>query len=286
MTAPPDVTDHEAVFRMVYERRWTDLLAFVYRHRGAIAGDPLLGQAVATFASTFLAELAQAEPAGYMHELETLFLLHTGGFYALPPAQFEQVVAALVTGHAAHPEAARGYARFCPDHPACAAVLRHAPVPPAPVAHTQHEVLEVRATDPDDGVDHTLSLFKSQQEVDFFMAVREVYATYFVYPNVALSCLVDYDRIRDRLSASERHYFFRALVDCVVFDQHDAYRPRYFFELDSALHDTDVQQARDRSKERILALAGQKLHRIRKRGRGTRAMFVRLLREIASQEER
>ena len=89
------------------------------------------------------------------------------------------------------------------------------------------------------------------------------FATYFVYPNVALSSLVDYERIADRLTTEERRYFFRALVDCVVFDQHDDYRPRFFFELDSPLHDDETRRKKDAHKERILAPAGQKLYRIR-----------------------
>lgn len=288
MASSPDVTDHEALFRMVYDRRWADVLAFVHRHRASIEADALLNRAVETFAAAFLDEVDWAGSAGYGRELETLFLLHTGGFYRLPPERFAQVVAHLVTLHAARPEVALGYARLCPDHPACAAFLRaHDTPPPTRVDHAHDASLELTRNHPEAGVDHTISLFKSQQEADFFLAAREVFATYLVYPNVALSCLVDYDALRDRLSPTERRYFFRAVVDCVVFDQHDGYRPRFFFELDSPLHDTDARRAGDRAKDRILALAGQHLHRLRCRQRGnTRQTYVRLLREIAGGVER
>ncbi len=113
------------------------------------------------------------------------------------------------------------------------------------------------------------------------MAAREVFATYFVYPNVALSSLVDYDRLKAHRSGTERRYFFHARIDCVVFDQHDGYRPRFFFELDSPFHDADDRQMRDRHKNRILALAGQRLYRIRPQIRyPDRAAYIALLKDI------
>ncbi len=277
--------DHEALYRLIYERQWAALLDALHRHREAVAADALLARAAETFVTAFFEALAGGAPEALAEELEKLFLLHTGGFYRLPEARFEQVVEALVRLHADRPEAALGYARFCPHNPRCAAVLR-AHAPPEPIQHAQADTLDVASTSPLADADATLPLFKSQQEADFFLAVREVFATYFVYPNVALSCLVDYEHLREHLSGEERRYFFRALVDCVVFDQHDGYRPRFFFELDSPLHDTEERQAKDRHKERILALAGQRLFRIRRREAGTgRAAFVALLKELAERDE-
>ncbi len=273
--------DHEVFYRLLYDRQWAALLDRLHRHHAAVAADPLLARAAETVVDAFCEALAATGPAAVADELEKLFLLHTGGFYRLPADRFEPVVEALVTLHADRPQAALGYARFCPDNPHCAAVLQ-AQAPPARVAHAQEAVLDLAVQTPLTGADHTIRLFKSQQEVDFFLAVREVFATYFVYPNAALSCLVDYDQVKEHLTGAERQYFFRALVDCVVFDQHDGYRPRYFFELDSSLHDTEEQQAKDRHKERILSLAGQRLHRLRRRDADAgRAAFVALLRELA-----
>lgn len=254
----------------------------VHRHHDAIADDALLARAAETFVATFFDHL-DADSVPFADALEKLFLLHTGGFYRLPEARFEQVIEALVTLHADRPEAALGYARHCPENVRCAEVLQlHAPWEPEPVPHSQDAVLGLAVSPPLCEADATVSLFKSQQEVDFFLAVREVYATYFVYPNVALSCLVEYERIKEHLTGEERTYFFRGVVDCVVFDQHDGYRPRYFFELDSVLHDTDAQRAKDRRKDRILALAGQTLHRLRKRDAAAgRLAFVALLKELA-----
>ncbi|MFQ5570462.1 MAG: hypothetical protein ACE5G0_12345 [Rhodothermales bacterium] len=275
------IPDQETIYQLIYERQWAALLDVVHRQHDSLAGDALLTRAVETFVTTFFDHLSDGPPGAFAGELEKWFLLHTGGFYALPDARFEQVVEALVALHADRPEVAVGYARFYPENERCAAVLhRHAP--PEPVPHTQEATLDLAVRPPLTDVDARISLFKSQQEIDFFLAVREVYATYFVYPNVALSCLVDYERIKEHLAPEARQYFFRGIVDCVVFDQHGGYRPVYFFELDSTLHDTEARQANDRHKERILALAGQTLHRIRRReATAGRAAFVALLKELA-----
>ena len=118
-------------------------------------------------------------------------------------------------------------------------------------------------TTPATAVTHSLSLFKSDQEATFFHAVRIVFQTYTPYPNVALSSLIDFEAIRHRLSSEERDYFFKSIVDCVLFDPHDDYRPVYFFELDSGHHDAPDQQAKDACKDRIVAAAGHRLYRIR-----------------------
>ncbi len=272
--------DHEALYRLIYEQQWQTVLQHLYAHRTAIARESLLSHAAATFIEAFLSALSTHGAASFPEELETLFLLHTGGFYRLSSSSFAPVVAALVTLHQADAEAARSYARHCPQHPVCAAVL-DAHTPPQPIDHAITERLSVTRTPPLQPTDATTGLFKSQQEVDFFMAVRTVFATYFVYPNVALHSILDYEKIKAALNAEERAYFFRATVDCVVFDQHNHYRPCYFFELDSPLHDTDARQHRDKMKDHILALAGQTIHRLRKRDAAVNTQdFVRLLREL------
>lgn len=279
--------DHETVYRLTAEQQWAEVLDLVHEHHATVTQDALLERAVETFVSAFVEALEAAEDNAFRDELETLFLLHTGRLYRLPVPSFERVVECLVALHADCPEAALGYARFCPDNERCAAVIqRYGEAEATRVAHEREDVLDVSVSTAREEADATISLFKSQQEADFFRAMREVFATYFVYPNVALSCLVDYEQIRDQLTDLERRYFFRGIVDCVVFDQHGGYRPRYFFELDSAFHDIEAQQTRDRYKDRILALAGQKLYRIRRRsGDEGRRGFVQLLKEIAPQLE-
>lgn len=276
--------DHETVYRLLLQERWSELLDLVHRRRLDVAEDQLLKHAVDVFASTFVERIENGETASLKADLEKLFLLHVGGFHSLQPREFEAVLTALVEMHAERPEAAAGYARHLPEHPLCAAVLERYDVRQE-VDHEQRGRIDLHETRPSDAVDHTVPLFKSAREIDFYMAVREVFATYLVYPNVAISSLLDFDGLKEALSSEERAYFFRGIVDCVVFDQHGGYHPLYFFEIDSALHDEERRQSKDAMKDRILSAAGQRLHRVRPRDRSAgRDEYARLLRTVIRPE--
>ncbi|WP_429044668.1 hypothetical protein, partial [Aeromonas veronii] len=47
-------------------------------------------------------------------------------------------------------------------------------------------------------VDWLQPLFKSKLESEFYQALKNVFPTYFIYPNVALSNIFDFDKIQDR----------------------------------------------------------------------------------------
>lgn len=266
--------NHETLYGWIFAEDWDAVLAMLYQERARIATEPLLRQAAHTFEVTFFEDLSGASADA----LERLFLLHTGGFYALAEDHF----AALIARHRARPEVAAGYAGFCPEAPGCAEVLaRHAARQPVPEAPWPTEEVA-----PLTDADHTQSLFKSQQERWFFQAVRHVFPTYLVYPNVALHAALDFEALREQLTPEERTYFFRALLDCAVFDQEHDYRPCFFFELDSPLHDDPERQARDAQKDRILALAGHRLYRVRPPRNPDPAAFVGLLKSLVARAER
>jgi hypothetical protein len=104
---------------------------------------------------------------------------------------------------------------------------------------------------------------------------------FVVYPNVALSCLINFDKIKNNLSEEEKSFFFKGIVNCVVFEQHNSYKPTKFFELDNPHHNLPEQKLRDSYKDKILALAGQRLYRIRKTSNNQgRTEFMKLIREI------
>jgi very-short-patch-repair endonuclease len=65
------------------------------------------------------------------------------------------------------------------------------------------------------------------------------------------------------LTPKEREYFYKSIIDFVVFDQLGGYEPIYFIELDSVWHDLDKIEEKDKTKDRIFSLAGLKLIRIR-----------------------
>lgn len=282
-TASPS---QETLYRLLHDRQWDAVLQLVYTHRAALKEDPLLAHAASTAVEVLSRALDEEGPDALGDALQTLFLLHTGDLYPLPAERFGRVVEALVLRHAADPAAAAGYARHAPDRPACAAVLA---AQPAPVPHSFPEQFRLDRTVPDrtvpdrtapDGAASAVrGLFRSQQERTFFRAVRIVFPTHFAYPNVALSAFVTFDAVADGLSPAERSYFFRAVVDCGVFDPLADYYPVYLFEVDSPYHDADDRRSKDRMKDQILRAAGLSLYRIRPHAQASADAFAALLRE-------
>ncbi len=65
------------------------------------------------------------------------------------------------------------------------------------------------------------------------------------------------------LSSIKKEYFFRAIVDSVVFDSSNKYQPKFFFELDSHFHDNERARNNDEMKNIIFEAANVKLIRIR-----------------------
>jgi hypothetical protein len=101
-----------------------------------------------------------------------------------------------------------------------------------------------------------------------------------VIPNVALNAVISFDLIKKELSQNERKYFFGALLDCVVIDTENNYMPIKFIELDSPDHDKESQISKDKMKDHILAVAGQKLIRIRRKThKDDEKDFAKLIRE-------
>lgn len=267
------VLDHERIYRLTHAGDWAALLALVHAHPQAAAQDALVQRALETFEDAFFAQLdGTALDDARAEAVERLILLHSGGIYPLDEERFAALVVRLVAWHLEQgaEETARQYARFCPDREPCASLVSDGAEATVAlethrvaVEHPDRERVQVTVATPSTGADHATSLFKSPQEADFFRAVRAAFPTFTPYPNVALSSLVDFEALRTRLSPDERAYFFKATVDCVVFDPHDDYRPVYFFELDSRHHDDPTQQERDDWKDRIIASAGHRLYRLR-----------------------
>lgn len=134
---------------------------------------------------------------------------------------------------------------------------------PTRFADARRQDVSIKSTSTHEGEKKTTSLFKSRQEQLFFEAVREAFPTYHPYPNVAVSCIIDYSKIKEYLGAMEREYFFKAIVDCVVFDTGNGYEPKYFIELDSTYHDNPRAVKNDQMKKAIFEAANTELIRVR-----------------------
>ncbi|MBD1571608.1 DUF2726 domain-containing protein [Aliivibrio sp. S10_S31] len=110
--------------------------------------------------------------------------------------------------------------------------------------------------------DWLIPLFKSEQEEVFYEALKSTYPNFFIYPNVAVNNIFDFEQIKPHLQSSERDYFLKAIIDFVVYDPSD-HTPKFFFEVDSCYHDSAEARIRDNKKNNIFNVAGIKLHRIR-----------------------
>tara|TARA_Y100001934_G_scaffold282608_2_gene397134 strand:- start:1773 stop:2618 length:846 start_codon:yes stop_codon:yes gene_type:complete len=131
--------------------------------------------------------------------------------------------------------------------------------------------------------DWLVPLFKSQLENVFYKALKEVYDQSFIYPNMALSNIFEKESIFPHLTREEQDYFFKAVVDFVVYDPDDGHLPKLFFEVDSHYHDNDKAIARDKKKDGIFEAANIELIRIRPvpGSRTPRSDFVKAIKENA-----
>lgn len=278
----------EQVYQFLAQKKWSELVELFHAYCKVIPSDYALEAAFKVVESEIIRnfdEFQQNEK--FERNLSNLYLLHVGKLYLLSDATVNKLIVELAKLHdkQGNLEQAYQYAAKIPEDSFCASLIeKYSQTVPKVVTHSQSQKIHVTENKNVSTADHTISLFKSQQEHDFFMAVRDVSPMYMVYPNVALSTLINFDEIESHLSSDERHYFFTAVVDCVVFDQHKEYIPIYFFELDSSTHDSEIQRRRDKMKDHILAIAGKKLYRIRKLSQSQgQKEFMKLVSEVVLQ---
>ena len=192
--------------------------------------------------------------------------LKIGKFIALKPEQEEAITLAIINNKKDNLSYSYQYAKLYPENKMCKEIIKnHSKEFPQKINHSQQDILT--ATENiyiDDKNDFRKSLFNSVQEVEFYLALKRVFDTYQVYPNVGLSCVLDYNQLEGHLSKIEKDFFFKSSVDFVVFEPFRNYFPIYFFEIDSIWHDTEKQKTKDKVKDKIFSLSGQRLYRIRK----------------------
>ena len=286
---PDPVPDHEAIYRLLAEQDWPQLLSFIWENQHLVTSDEIIRHAISTCETVFFSELGkEQDKERLLSTLETFYVLHVHKKYHLSDDNFELLIVELVNiWREKDLQQAYSRAKQCPENETCQALIQQYEISlPKHVAHSQADTIQVIENKDISTVDGRCTLFKARQEKDFFDAVRDAFPHFTVYPNVALSSIIDFDLITAQLSSTERSYFFKATIDCVVFDyHHEMYLPVFFFELDSSYHDTPEQKQKDEYKDRILAAAGQKLYRIRRSDeRQDRGDFARLIRDLIEQE--
>lgn len=279
--------DRETTFKLLQQRNWKALLELF---KNNITYDLIQQDDItrSILESQFIRELIDGisfkDDPDFVFYLEQFYMLHTGSnfHFILSSGDVDRLVERIIMGYrSTQAQFALSYARKYPNLSISIELLQEFErTQPKVVEHSQHRTIQVTENREVESIDSTISLFKSKQEYEFYRAVRDVYSTYLVFPNVAISALVDFEQIKHFLDQNERNYFFKALVDCVVFDAENAFKPFKMLEIDSDYHDSAEQQAKDRMKDKIIAKAGQKLLRVRVKAKMSDLDISRLIREI------
>lgn len=275
--------NYEGIYQLTLNKQWNELLDFVYQYSRNvdITRDERLKIALKTFEDEFFRELEQKNEKDKNENFEllltNLFKLDKGGNYPLSEERSEKILIELIEFYTRLGLLHKAYdfAKLKPKNKVCAEVIEFYKNSQNKILeHSQSNNIKVTINKNIADVNYTRSLFKSKQEIEFFKAVKEIYPMFTVYPNVALSCVIDLEIIKNALINLESleennykgitNYFYKGIIDCVVFDHDNNYKPIYFFELDSLYHNEEKQQKNDRYKDKIFSLAGQKLFRIEK----------------------
>ena len=108
-----------------------------------------------------------------------------------------------------------------------------------------------------------ISIFKSPQEREFYLAAQKVFENSILLPNAALSTLIN-NNVLNKLEKNKKWHFLSTTVDLVIIDK-TSNKPVLFFELDSSYHDFEEQKIKDDLKNELINESGHTLIRIRKK---------------------
>jgi hypothetical protein len=277
--------NYEYIYQLIFQKKWIELINFITPYSKDGWSDELVMRAMKSFENEFFKELDEHNSnENNLDLLLKLFIIDKGRLYKFAPEYMIRIVREIVKIYQAKnlAELAYKYAMFCPNDEICAEIIRkHEKLLPKVLEHSQSDKIKVTENPILDNIDYTINFFKYQDKIDFFLAIKEVFQMYVVYPNVALSCLIDFKKIEDKLSINEKDIFFKTIVDCVIFDQRKNYKPIKFYQLDSYYHELPEHKIKNSYKDKFFTLAGQKLYRIRKTSNGQgKADFIKLIKEI------
>jgi hypothetical protein len=277
--------DRETVFQFVNQKDWKSLIEVFKENENYkfISEDSILKPLIDKY---FIKELLdnsslQSDPA-YKYYLQNFYQLHVHEKFQfqLKEENFKKLIVKIVETEE-NLNQAYHFATYFPEETICQKKIKeYEESLPKVVRHSQENELYVTENKNIGNRDATISLFKSTQEYHFYKAVREVFQMFLLIPNVSLNAIIDFDKIKSRLTKEEKDYFFTALLDCAIIDTEKKYKPIKFFELDSSFHDKEEQLKKDKMKDKIFAAAGQKLLRIRRKTfKENEKDFIKLIRE-------
>lgn len=268
------VFERESMYQMLANRDWEGLSNTLVEHAKALTNDPITQQAVGFFETEFFADCAGYPSKTRYQKFEHIALMIELGKHGFSRAFQDRFVdEKLKVMQELSLPSLLSFALSNQHRPLAKQIVQESrTAKPEQIAQARRGDLSIKASQVHDAGPKIIKLFKSQQEENFFEAVRRAFPTYNPYPNVALSSVLDINAFKNDLTPKELSYFFRAVVDSVVFDARDSYTPKFFFELDSIHHDSTQAQENDSMKDAIFKAANVKLTRIR--GYGSKALTV------------
>jgi hypothetical protein len=112
---------------------------------------------------------------------------------------------------------------------------------------------------PEQGTDSMRQVLYGKTEISLYQIFVQRYPNHLVFPNYALSSLMDAERVKPLVSALDYDYYFKARVDAVVVST-TTYFPLLF---DGPQHNTPRRQEKDGQKDRLFATSGIPFMRLR-----------------------
>ncbi|MBU0558578.1 MAG: DUF2726 domain-containing protein [Bacteroidetes bacterium] len=278
-----EVFDPEKLFLLLEGKHWNEFLSLLYRNKKDISQNQVALQAKSLFIGEFIKHVESSDPIIFKEVLDLLLLMNSEKHFDLNERDLHKIVTFYLealknTNEEKAVKFALRWKRFDNVDKYLQEVLAKQPLY---VSHSNYDSIQVTKNKNVEQINHTISLFKSPLEYDFFCAVKENFPNYHTYPNVALSCIIEYDKIKDELNDKQRDYFLKSIVDCVVYDPDDSYKPKYFFELDSTYHDNEESRIKDSWKDLFFSKAGVKLYRIRAKNKNAnKESYLALIKEL------
>jgi hypothetical protein len=276
--------------RLIQRKEWIELINVIHKNSRdqSFLKNKSIVSSLQIFEMQFCKDLENnIQSANNQPDLEIIYALHIGGTYELTDHTFTQVVTKLAKIHEqkGSRQEAYNFAKIRPKESICAEIIKsYEESNSTLVEHSQMRKIQVTTNERNisPNIDYTRSLFgSSPQEKYFYDACRERFPSHIIYPNVALQVVIDYDKIKPKLSKDEHKYFLAAVIDCVIFDQDNDYKPIYFFELDSSFHSKPKAMQNDELKDKIFSISGHKLYRIRRIAKHQgKDEFIQVIKEI------
>jgi very-short-patch-repair endonuclease len=253
--------EREEVFKWIQKNEFEKIVEILKGGQKIINEDPILVQAIDLFFKELIITSNLKDSNKVQYIFQQLSMLHEQKLFTFSEDQFEKIMVHLAK-NAKSPEEAEFYANKVANNAECASIIESINAnKPKELTHGQDaniKVHEIITTN----LNITKSIFKSKQERLFFLALRNCFPLFYIYPNIALSTIINLIAVEDILDGKEKKFYYNTTIDFVVIDQFNDFKPMFAVELDSEWHRLNNQQSKDEIKNKIIKQAGLPFYRI------------------------